>query len=312
MIDPGTAALAGHGLSFLGGMFGGSSSAKQMSAAGMRQNNMDYMKHIQTEQWNKRAYDLARSQFSHQQVMDNNRISIAANDARNAGLHPLFALGGGISAGGGSPSFSAGGLGGMSGGGGFGVPESGSVIGEGLEAAGRAIGSYADHQERKRLAAEAGKRQKLADYQAAELHQANLRRLHASAFRDESEAIAAQSDKKRAEMDALIKRAPVVPVPDSAAPAYKKRPLKVEPRESHVGRVHATGPEGPHEYHYAPPSLGGDEINQFIWAINQAVEQTRGPISDALLKGKRTRDKLTGTDKMLQRLRKAIREEQSK
>ncbi len=105
----------GVGASLLGGKLARSS---EKSAAG------------KTQAWNEASYNLTKNQFRDlQQKSIQHRVA----DAKAAGVHPLFALG--ASASGASPApFIPGQF------------ESGSAVGEGISAAGRAVGSEISRQ----------------------------------------------------------------------------------------------------------------------------------------------------------------------
>lgn len=119
------AALIGGGSSLLGGFLSGRSADKNL------QRQFDFQ-----DKWNEKQYgldveglDLSKQSFEWQKSYVQNRVK----DARDAGIHPLYALG----APGAGASFSAGGYGGAP----TGAGGSGG-LGRGIQAAGAAAATY--------------------------------------------------------------------------------------------------------------------------------------------------------------------------
>lgn len=242
--------LISAGSSLLGGIFGRSSKRKAARAArAQEERNWARTLQLRNEQW----------------ARDDRAFQRTVADAQAAGLHPLFALGAGMPSGGGGAVYSSPSIY---------ESETGSFAGDAFQAISDGFSTY---QAGKRLAAEERRDERLTN--------AQIRSAEARAHRDEAEALAAMSEVARATQAANHTRGgdQVTVHKLSPPPVFSARPIEAMPRESHVAYVDAVGPQGPDHYRYAPPGLGGDEINQGIWAINRAVEHTRDVFSDLLL-----------------------------
>lgn len=120
---------------------------------------------------NRAALDETKRQFDQN---FNHAISARVADAKRAGLHPLFALGGGVGASGGS--FAP-------------IPQSGSSLGDGISAAGAAASAALSRK---------GQRALQAAHLALQEKEVNSR-----VAKNEAEALLAASQAKRLEQEAL-------------------------------------------------------------------------------------------------------------
>ena len=239
--------LIGPALGLAGSLFGSKSASK---SAEKSQQRSDY--------WNQVGLDFAREQYEE-------GIQTRVKDAKAAGLHPLFALGGGA---GGSSGVSF-----MSG-----QHPTGSGIGSGLARAGQAISAgVSGHLSRKQRAAEQAVR--------APLLAAQVRSANASAARDEAAAAATHSEIKRKEAQALMGPRPEPPWdqqgrqvlgPTAARAALEgaNRPTVVGPYQSPTEFARTeTGVK------ILNPDMNMDELGQGYYALQKA----RGATTDALM-----------------------------
>lgn len=157
--------------------------------------------------WNRASLDFSRRQFGEQRDQARYGISRKVEDARRAGLHPLFALGG--ATGGGSPvNFIAGQAPTGSAVGSAGpvaqaaVRRPDNALGRGLTAAALA---YQDRKDKQY----ARKRQKQLDARTIRMDNAALRKMTAEANESEARARLADSNVKRAEQEANYTRPPI-------------------------------------------------------------------------------------------------------
>lgn len=111
-------AVISAGASILGGILGGKSDKRAR-----QQNQLQFQESLEQQNfWNQKNLDFATRQFE-------TSAQTRVKDAKAAGLHPLFAMGGSM---GGSPSFSTGGHPGR-------TTETGSALGRGIQRAGQGI-----------------------------------------------------------------------------------------------------------------------------------------------------------------------------
>lgn len=163
-ISLGTATALGAGLDFVGGLLGKGGSNKEAA----RQAD--------------RAWKHARDQFEQ-------GIQYRVKDARKAGIHPLFALGGAGAATSGYTGSAA-------------FTQTGSAAGDAMRAAGRGLTEYARVK---------GQQSLLKDQSS--LIAAQIRATDAAAAKDNASAMAIASEAKRAEQRALTAR--TYPLPSS-------------------------------------------------------------------------------------------------
>lgn len=236
-IDPGTAAIASSVIQAGAGLFG----SRKTPSLTKEVNHSTLRLQKQQERWNEWAFNTRNKKFR-----------LAAADAKAAGLHPLFALGTGVTMSGGAPS----GMGALDGG----QHESGSLAGTALNAVGQGLRDYAKATAKDPL------QQKQLDLiqSQIDLNRAN----HDLALsRAAGELQKANHTRPAVSPDGVQ----VFPY-NQAPPTYERLPVRVEPRELHPNKVQAHGKGGRDHYSYAPPGLGGDEINQIIWLMNRAIE----------------------------------------
>lgn len=228
--------------------------------------------------WTEYAYERANRLIREDRARADSVIQRTVADAKAAGLHPLFALGAGGAQGGGGvdmsgpPSI-------------YEPPESGSLVGDVFETLGDGMASYIRGREQSR-------ERELEATRQERLDNAAVRAAEARARRDEAEAALAHSEAKRMQQAANHTRPAMTETP------FNQRPLESLPRESHPNKVTATGERGGDYYSYAPPSLGGDEINQVIWTINRAIETVSDVAAQAFPQGRKLEDEKAARSSM--------------
>ena len=235
--------------SFLGG--------KSRDKAAAEQNQQSY---AFQDKWNTEQLDFAKKQHYWNQRVAKQSIRWRVRDAKNAGLHPLYALG----ASSGSPSNVS-----------FipGQAPTGNAVGSGMAnameniagAAGDYIGSQVG---RKKV----DKAQEVNDriYQRR-YRDAQLRSMEAQAAHDEISAAKAASDVKRAEQSANVSRGPAQPGSDDFEAAVKQKV-----RKKHIDRLAELAP-GPRR---KTISVGKNKVIHLNphWTSGQAVEDEWGDL----------------------------------
>jgi len=196
-----------------------------------------------------------------------NRLKYATEDAKNAGLHPLFALG------------TAGG-GGFSGGTTLGPTPTGSYAGTGIARAGEAI-------ERGITGYQKGQRTGRLDAMNAEIHTLRVRDAKGKIYLDDLEAMKRQSDLKMAEQASLYwggayggGASSLTGAPDTMAQPYGaksgiplvKSPIINQARESHPGWIEMKSPKG--RRMIRNPKYG-DEISQADTAVRPWLDYSQ-------------------------------------
>lgn len=249
-------ALIGAGASLLGQHLAGKQSARNVAAA-----NKEAVKIAREDRWFQNKWNIRNERFASSTRAANlhHKIKYAAADAKRAGLHPLFALGGGVSGSNASPTFNAGGSVYNP------VPETGSGLGEGIAAAGRAVQSYMESRE--------------GQAQQGRLLDAQIRAQNASAARDEAQALATASAAKRAEQRALQGPRPGIPLGAQAGTPLHKRPLESSPRRSEPRNIEVVGPNGRRTI--MNPDLGMDELGQIEFAFSPMMDWASALYDDA-------------------------------
>lgn len=207
--------------------------------------------------WNQASLDESRRQFK---VIQQETIQNRVRDAKKAGLHPLFALGGQASSG--TPFIP-------------GQSPSGSALGEGIKqagaAAGRAIGGGA-------------------------LQAAQIKLLEAQAYSSTASGMEADSRRKRAELSALNVRPgnfqgmpPTRTLPGQPNPllspgtpsAWRDLPITEEGKQQLAQFIRTVGPEGARLM--MNPAIG-DEISQVYNAVDPWVQTVEGYMSSRRFK----------------------------
>lgn len=219
----------------------------------------------QAQRERRRDRELAKDQFREQ--MDHS-VRRRVEDAKRAGIHPLFALGASV---GGSPTTTVGG-------------PSGSSLGDAVAGLGRNLG-------RRRM-------EKSALAQSA----AEIRRAEAGAARDEAEAALINSERKRLEqnlvsrghdgattVDPVLSNDPVVYGPASHEPP---RVMMTKPGKPGVeagnrpGTIDVMTPDG-RKVNIPSPELGLDEVAQVDYIYQRAIHK----LSDAFMADKERGDR---------------------
>lgn len=234
-----TSALIQGGTKILGGLIGG------------KQSNLS--KHLAAEQLH-----MARRQEAWQRTMDTEGVRIRARDARKAGLHPYFALGGGVNAS--SPATYVPGFQDT----GF----TGSHAGDAISGVGEALGDWVERKYKPTDPNDALRTRLLkAQVKEAEAHAEK-------AHNDNKRVTQAANHHRSSDPDLPADGVQIFPWKDAPRlPPLEKLPIRVHPRERFPNKVQAHGKNGDDYYPYAPPGLGGDEINQVIWLINRSIEE---------------------------------------
>lgn len=234
-------ALLRTGGSLLGSVLGGSSGSRKRAAA--------HRERLEIER--------ADRHIAEERARADSYLQRTVADAKAAGLHPLFALGGGAGGGGSIPDpYTPTSI--------YEPPDSGSTVGDVFQTlASGASGYFESKAERDARVADEQRQKRLDD--------ATIRAAEARAARDEAEALLATSAAAKATQESNHARPGdgVTITPLSEPVPLHKRPLLNLPNESHPKYVTVPGDY----YPYAPPSLGGDEINQVIWLLNRAIDQ---------------------------------------
>lgn len=296
MIDPFYGSLVQGGLGLVGSLFGGGRKDNltrdmQLGQIGMlnyalqNQAYADQFKGADRdyEEWRRaaerRTWEGAIAQQDQLFEERNKQIQLRVADAKAAGLHPLFALGASVN--GFSPTFagvSGGSAYGESGGSGFsgdGQYDSGSPVGDVASALSDVVGGYFSS----RQAREEAEREASAAAKAAKLAE---RATEARVKRDEAEASYYASLAQRASQKVNQTRPAydeqgvmVFPAPDAPKLSWQNLPTKVMPKVKTASESHAIGKYGEQALPYMPQELGGDEVNQIIWLMNQSIDNLR-------------------------------------
>lgn len=143
-IGTGTAMALGSALQFAGGFLGRSGGGKAARQQLHHQLFLDDKAREFNDLWNQKQLDFAGEQFWEQKRVQKNRIRDAVYDAKQAGLHPLFALG--ANAGTSPVSFMPGQ---SSSGSAMGAGIRQSAAGAAVKGAGRALQQYAGYRQAK-------------------------------------------------------------------------------------------------------------------------------------------------------------------
>lgn len=226
--------------------------------------------------WNKKAYALAnrqfreaRRQFRHMRRDSRRAIEHRVQDARRAGIHPLYALGmsanvSPTSSGGFSPLGAHGGT----------ASETGSTMGDAIKGLAQgAADVYSQRQARK-----------LADEEMMmrrEMHEAELEQRRASASVDWAAAqkvysdVAVATQRVHSARGALanvpLPELPEVPLTTSGrSPRYSARPVEVIPQSSITGGTEIVNPNG--RMHLTTPATGFEELLQAEKVLRPPIE----------------------------------------
>lgn len=200
--------------------------------------------------------------YKMQQQTSGAHLPYLVDNAKAAGLHPLFALGTSSNY---TPSF------GTQGGGG----KSGSYIGEGIAQAGRAVGK--------------GVMQASQNKANAEIHDLRLQKMRKEIALDDMEILKRASDLKMAEQNpmwgdtdtGLGSETKIYPFGTKSGPPLNMRPLTAMGRQSIPKYVEQVGPKGRRKI--INPELGMDETGQAHWLIDPYEQYLRAMYSRKFL-----------------------------
>lgn len=206
-----------------------------------------------------------------------NAIRYRVGDAKAAGVHPLFALGGSVGGGSGAQIPFAD----------SGQATSGSWLQDGLESLGGAADAWLTEQDERRLRADAHREQMLERDMALQLHQAQVHKLEADTARSLAESQYYSSRAKTAATIAAAK--PGTPAiafqpgqqvapPGQGAPRLANRPTDVGNKASVPMMIEYIRPDGS-TAQAINPALGWDEIGQAFGLAQEA----RDMVSDSFL-----------------------------
>lgn len=202
-------------------------------------------------------------------------IQTAAADAKKAGLHPLFALGGSMNN---SGSYSVGGMVQP------GQSQSGSAAGDAVRGLGEAYDNWQREKENtRRDERDAKANAEMQGYQKR-LMSAQTRQAEARALLAESEAARVTQSANSTRPSYIDPETGVQVIPageEKRLPGFKELPTKVHPRQQLPSTVEGVEKHGKDRYRYANPDLEIELVNDIIWGINR-LEQLFRPSTDAL------------------------------
>lgn len=193
-----------------------------------------------------------------EQQREDSKYRRAVNDAKAAGLHPLFALGTSGSFGGGGQSF----------------PGTGSYAGDGISRIGDAVAEGI-------TGTAAEKRTSKLDAAGREIHVRRLAKMDREIALDDAELLKRASDLKMAEQQSLYWGNPggamgagmggpesrTFPMDTKRGLELQRRPLTMSSRSSIPEKIEVVGADG-HRYTIVNPALG-DEVSQFDYLIER-------------------------------------------
>lgn len=239
--------LISAGGSILGGMLSDSNDSNRYDDQMEFQDRWNRAQH----NLNVEGLNLANRSFSWQTKHIQNRV----DDAKQAGIHPLYALG----APGAGATFSAGGYGGAP------SAPTGSGLGRGIQAAAQAIGGRA------------GRIRNPLERKQGELLDAQIIATHAAASRDFAEAQVASSARARTEQ-ALNSSGAARALPGSAVAskkATKSRKTVVEPRKNASLMIQGEDSKGRTQSYYNEEVLGelADVLNAYMLFQNSITDK---------------------------------------